>query len=634
MLKLFSLLFGVAGISSSLNAAETKPNVVFILSDDHRADLMSCAGHKFMKTPTLDSIAENGVRFENAFVTSPLCTPSRAGFLTGMYPERTGAPRINEKACSFLEFSRMFPEYLQEAGYQTAYVGKFHIGEGAKPKKGFDYWASWDWVGDPEDLTIYINGKPHPTKDFADDRISELAAEFIQTETKEDQPFFLYVGLKSPHLPYHYPERLEHAFDGVDIPPPASYHEDWEATDKRGLIGSQINFHTFPVGLKHWKTWENYIKSYYRSTLSIDESVKTVLDALEAKGLLDNTLLIYTSDHGYSNGEHALTEKHYAYENIMRVPMLVQYPSEIRGGRVNDELVINLDLAPTVLDFCGVATPEEMDGKSWKPLLTGAADGPLRDDFFFSLTCRDQRFFKPHSAVRSTRFKLIHFNTLDHWELYDLQKDPGEMVNLYGKAGYADEQAHLKKRLTALQKDASWSPLANDPVLALYALDAFPLEWDGAVREQLFAQQPVDYSLSLSVNGRELKWNEVRKKSIGDPLDLSAVFTESADTTYLSVPYESSKGEPGHMQFTVSETCNLALSGWFDNRLMYENWKSADLQGRPRKYMDTFFPYTPAVVPEGRGEIVVRAVSRPDSNPADLQCSILYEKKFHDLLLQ
>lgn len=629
MKKLFPFL-----LIGALSLAAEKPNVVFILSDDHRADLMSCAGHPIIKTPTLDSIAENGVRFENAFVTSPLCTPSRAGFLSGMYPERTGAPRINEKSCSFLEFTRMFPEYLQDAGYQTAYVGKFHIGEGAKPKKGFDYWASWDWVGDPEDLTIFVNGEPRPTQGFADDRISELAAEFIETETKKNKPFFLYVGLKSPHLPYHYPERLEHAFDDDDIPPPASYNEDWEITGKRGLIGSQINIHTFGVGIPHWKTWDNYIKRYYRSALSLDGSVKTVLDALEEKGLLDNTLVVYTSDHGYSNGEHALTEKHYAYEHIMRVPMLVQYPDGIKAGGIDSNLVINLDVAPTILDFCGVPVPESMDGKSWKLLLTGSSKQPLRDDFFFSLTCRNQKFFKPHTAVRTDRYKLIHFNTLDHWELYDLQEDPEEMVNQAGNPAYSDELAHLKTRLSALQKDASWSPLDNVPVIALYALDGFPLKWDEAVRTELFKQSCVDYSQPVKVHGRELKWNLVRKKDLAAPMDLSAVFSDKGNTTWLSIPYETAKGDPGHMQFTVGDGCGLALAGWFDNRLMFENWKSSDLEGRPRKYMNTFFPYTPSVIPEGREQILVRAVNLPDSNPTDFQSTVLFEKKFCDLLLQ
>ncbi len=628
-----TLMIAAAIMGFSAAAAE-KPNVVFILSDDHRADLMSCAGHEFMKTPTLDSIAANGVRFENAFVTSPLCTPSRAGFLSGMYPERTGAPRINEKSCSFLEFTRMFPEYLHEAGYQTAYVGKFHLGEGSIPKKGFDHWASWDWVGDPEDLTIYINGTPRPTQGFADDRISGLAAEYIKTETKKDEPFFLYVGLKSPHLPYHYPERLEHAYDGVTIPTPSSYHEDWEITGKRGLLGSQINIHTFGVGIPYWKTWDHYIKSYYRSALSIDESVKTVLDALNEKGLLDDTLVIYTSDHGYNNGEHALTEKHYAYEHVMRVPMLVQYPRGIRAGGVNDELVINLDIAPTLLDFCGVPVPETMDGRSWKPLLTGTSDAPLREDFFFSLSCRDQPLFKSHTAVRTGRFKLIHFDTLDHWELYDLKNDPEEMVNEVNNPDFADNVVHLKKRLAELKSEANWSPFGNVPVLCLYALEGFPLEWDAQVREQLFAKPHIDYSAPVVVNGRTLAWRKIRKKTIQEPMDLSSVFSESGDTAYLSIPYETTKGDPGHMQWTVSETCNLALAGWFDNRLMFENWKSSDLQGRPRKYMDTFFPYTPPVVPDGSGEILLRAVCRPDSNPADFQSTVLYEKNNCDLLLQ
>lgn len=629
-------LLGTSCLFAAPDQPAKPPNVVFILSDDHRADLMSCAGHPFIKTPVLDSIARNGIRFSNAFSTSPLCTPARAGFLTGRYPERTGAPRICENACSFTEFSTLFPAYLQKAGYQTGYIGKYHIGEGSVPQKGFDYWASWDWVGNPEDLTIYINGKPQATKGFADDRIAELAADFIKTKTQTNRPFFLYVGLKSPHLPYHYPERLEHAFDGDSIPPPVSYNEDWKATGKLGLIGTQINIHTFGVGIPHWKTWDNYIKHYYRSALSLDESVQTVLEALRKQGLDENTIVIYTSDQGYNNGEHALTEKHFAYESVMRIPMLFQYPRLIKGGQTNSELVLNLDIAPTILDFCGVQIPEAMNGKSWKPMLTGAQEPakPLREDFFFALDCNDQPQFKSHTAVRTDRYKLINFERLNHWELYDLKADPGEMVNQANNPEYAETVTHLKRRLQELKKEAGWSQLDNAPVICLYALDAFPLEWDEQVRAEIFKQTPVDYSKPVVVNGKKLQWEIIRRHTMAAPMDLSPVFKGEENCTYLSILYKTAKGDPGHMQFTVSESCGLALAGYFDNRLMYENWKSSDLSGRRRKYMPDFFPYTPPVIPSGKGDILIRAVNLPDSKPSDFQATILFEKDNCDLLLQ
>jgi arylsulfatase A-like enzyme len=629
--------FGAALAASLCEAEQPKrPNVVFILSDDHQAGLMSCAGNPYIKTPTLDSIAQNGVRFKNAFTTSPLCTPSRAGFLSGMYPERTGAPRICEKACSFLEFTRMFPEYLHEAGYQTAYVGKFHLGEGSVPKRGFDYWASWDWVGDPEDLTIYENGKARPTRGFSDDRIAEFAADFIRRQTDPDRQFFLYVGLKSPHLPYAYPDRLEHAFDGVEIPPPHSFYEDWEQTGKKGLIGTLINIHTFPVGLPHFKTWENYIKSYYRSTLSIDESVKTVLDAVRARGIEENTIFIYTTDHGYFIGEHSLSEKHFGYEEVMRIPMVLQYPAQIKGGQVNSELAINLDVAPTILDFCGVTIPGMMNGKSWKPMLTDRPDVPLREDFFFALNANDQPHFKSHTAVRSRRHKLIYFERLRHMELYDLELDPDQMVNRIDDPAYADTVAHLKQRLDDLKSEAEWSQLDNLPVIALYALDAFPYEWDEQVRSEIFRQSPVDYKQPIRIQGRDLEWKIVRKKQMGSPMDLSALFTKVNDTTYLSLPYTNKKEAPGHMQLTVSPDCNLAIAGWYDNRLMYESWQSSDLAGRKRKHMPPphFFPYAPPIVPNAASEVLLQVVNRPGASPDKFQATVLFEAAYCDLLLQ
>jgi len=639
----YSSIFTLAAVATCPLAAEpqqqgSRPNIVFILSDDHRADLLGAAGHPFIKTPTLDLLGKNGVRFTNAFATSPLCTPARAGFLTGKYPERTGAPRICEKACSFLEFTRMFPELLHEAGYQTAYVGKFHLGEGSVPKRGFDYWASWDWVGEPFDLTIHINGEEHPTEGFSDDHVSEVAANFIRNKTNQDQPFFLYVGLTTPHLPFHYPERLSQVFADDDIPPPASFRENWEETGKLGLTGTKINIHTFGVGLTHFGSWDNYIKSYYRSALSIDESVKKVMDAIREKGLEENTIVIYTTDHGYFNGEHSLTEKHYGYEEVMRIPMLVQYPGGIKPGQVNEELVINLDIAPTLLDFAGLPIPEHMDGVSWKPMLTEGQNfkAPLREDFFFALNAQEQPDFKPHTVVRGKNFKLMNFHTLDHWELYDVVNDPKEMVNLATNPDYADTLLQLQKRLEELKEKASWSPLVNEPLLSLYALDSFPLEWDDQVRAEIFKQGPVDYSTPIVVNGKSLEWKRIRRPSFSQPMDLSPIFSEAGNTTYLSVPYESSKGDPGHIQFTVSESCRLALAGYFDNRLMYENWLSSDLSERRRKHMAPphFFPYTPPVIPDGKGEILIRTVNLPNSKPQDFQASVLFETQFTRLPLQ
>ncbi len=313
---------------------------------------------------------------------------------------------------SFLHDQQTFMTMLHNHGYYTGYIGKWHLGKGHEPKPGYDYWVGSKWLGTYFEPESTMNGETKRFSGFTDDVIADLAADFVREHSQEEQPFCLYVGLKAPHLPYSFPERLTNTYDGVSIPKPASYDEDidYEEAGKPGLVNSTIRLKHFKAGLPMFQnSWDQYIKSYYRSALSINDSVKTILDAVDNAGISDDTIVIYTSDQGYHNGEHGLTEKHYAYEDVMRIPLLMRYPRLIEKGVRNQELVNTLDIAPTLLDVCGCPISEELPGKSWQPLFTGSPDGekPFRQDTFFSFVHHPSNKIQGCVAVRTERHKLI-----------------------------------------------------------------------------------------------------------------------------------------------------------------------------------------------------------------------------------
>jgi arylsulfatase A-like enzyme len=354
-----------------ISATGERPNVVLIVSDDHRWDLMSCAGNKYMKTPNLDRLAKEGILFENAFACSSLCSPSRASILTGKYCHQAAATSIIWTNNSFRMQEKPFPARLHDVGYHTSHFGKWHLGEGDKPMNGYDHWAGFEWLGSFFDTKVTINGKIKSFKGFSDDILSNLAAEYITERAGSGQPFCTFLGLKAPHLAFDYPPRLEHAFDGIDIPKPDSYNEDYGETGRLDYLNRLIDVKKWANGgLPMFdNSWEKYVKSYYRSALAIDDAVGNVLNALDDAGIADNTIVIYTSDHGYSLGEHGLTEKHFAHEEAMRIPMIIRYPKMIKRSIRRKELALTIDIAPTLMDICTGSVPPDMVGRSWKPLL-------------------------------------------------------------------------------------------------------------------------------------------------------------------------------------------------------------------------------------------------------------------------
>lgn len=490
-----------------------RPNVVVIVSDDHRWDLMSCQEHPIVKTPNLDRLASEGVMFRNAFATSGVCSPSRGSILTGKYAHQAGTPQIIWMNNLFRAQEIPFPARLHDAGYHTAHVGKWHLGRGDLGMPGYDHWAGFEWLGEYFDTTMTVDGEVKHFKGFADDIISNHAAEYIKERAGSNQPFCVYVGLKSPHLNFSYPPRHEHLLDGVDIPKPDSFEEDYEKSGRLPFLKNVLDVTKFVGGIPMFdNSWEKYVKSYYRSSQAIDDAVGTIMGALDEAGITDDTIVLYTSDQGYTLGEHGLCEKHFSHEEALRVPMLVRWPKLGKPGSRRDELVLNIDIAPTILDLCGVRSDDSIPGRSMKPLLA-AGDQPVdnwREDFFFeTASIGDQ--IPGQVTVRTHRYKLITYPWISKpWcELYDLAKDPHESKNVADEPAYADIRKEMEGRLERLKSENDWSKIVEMPIESFWVLGPVEDALLNEVRAQVVDEPFFDVRRNrIKAGDKEFVWSK------------------------------------------------------------------------------------------------------------------------------
>jgi arylsulfatase A-like enzyme len=412
--------------AAPLHAADRKPNFLFIYADDQRWDAMGVvqreqgerARFPWFKSPNMDRLAAEGVRFRNAFVTLSLCSPSRAAFLTGRYNHLNG---ITNNSTPFPENSVTHATLLHAAGYRTAYIGKWHMGNQRGQRPGFDYSASFIGHGRYNDCSVEINGVATPTKGWIDDVSTAYAIEWMKQN--RGQPFSMVVGFKSPHSPRggeNLPERLRNLYAGeTSRPAPNS--------------GARAIYHG-PVpagGAKPHPLAANSVHlDYLRHVTGADENLGKLLDTLDELGLADDTVVVYSSDNGYFLGEHGLGDKRSLYEESLRIPMLMRYPRLFGKGRVVDEMVLNIDLAPTFLDLAGVPAPREMQGASWKALAAGRKPADWRRSFLA------EYFFEMGDAptavgVRTADAKLVKYPGHPEWtEVFDLAVDPYELKNL------------------------------------------------------------------------------------------------------------------------------------------------------------------------------------------------------------
>jgi arylsulfatase A-like enzyme len=410
-----------------LHAAERKPNFLFIYTDDQRWDAMGVvqreqgehARFPWFKSPNMDRLASEGVRFRNAFVTCSLSAPSRAAYLTGRYNHLNGI--INNKT-AFPENTVTYASLLRTAGYRTAYIGKWHMGNQRGQRPGFDYSASIIGHGCYQDCPVEINGVLTPTKGWLDDVSTDFAIGWMKQN--RSQPFAMVVGFKSPHSPRggkNLPERLLSLYAGETSRPPPNasafplYMAPDPVTGKRskGLSDNAIHL------------------DYLRHVNGADENLGRLLNALDELGLADDTVVVYTSDNGYYLGEHGLGDKRSLYEESLRIPMLVRYPRLFGKGRVVDEMVLNIDLAPTFLDLAGVTVPREIQGVSWKALAAGQKPANWRQSFLAEYFYESIANVPTTVGIRTTNFKLVKIPGHSEWtEAYDLSTDPYEMKNL------------------------------------------------------------------------------------------------------------------------------------------------------------------------------------------------------------
>jgi arylsulfatase A-like enzyme len=437
-----------------LYADQGRPNIVLIVVDDMRFDEFGAGGHSFLETPHIDRLAAEGAMFTRAYHATPLCSPNRASILTGQYVSRHGIlDNTSRRHASHL--LDLFPKELQKAGYTTAHVGKWHMGNDPTPRPGYDYWVSFAGQGKTYDPDLYEDGKTHRVEGYITDIFTDRTCEFIKNSG--DKPFFVYLGHKAVH-----PESKQLDDGTVDLSVrrgfiPAERHKgryEGETLKRRPNYGfSSADQESKPVikraleirhSFEQQENWareidpgisETTVRRRAEMMLAVDEGLGRIVATLEETGQLDNTMIIFTSDNGYFYGEHGLAvERRLPYEESVRTPLLMRFPRKIKPGSRVDGLVVSVDLAPTVLDVAGVAIPDHVQGTSLTPLLSGRAD-KVHDSILIEFYSHENPF--PWTAsldyriVLTDRYKYIRWIRFqDEAELYDLENDPFELNNL------------------------------------------------------------------------------------------------------------------------------------------------------------------------------------------------------------
>ncbi|MDO9375987.1 MAG: sulfatase [Ferruginibacter sp.] len=477
-LKTLGLFWIVAFMYTTGIAQQAAPNIIFILADDHRYDAMG-----FMKnipgleTPGMDRMAAEGMHIKNAFVSTALCSPSRASILTGQYAHTHTVVDNDAPLPSNLTF---FPQYLKKKGYQTAFFGKWHMGNtDDKPQPGFDHWLSFLGQGEYYNSTFNINGKrvKQPADGYVTDQLTEHTLNWLNARNKS-KPFFAYVSHKGVHAEFKPAKRHVGKYANMEIIcPPSMYLTATDSSKRYGTVTQP----TTPVNLKGIPQWvhkqryswhgvdymyhgtikfDNFYHQYLETLQAVDESIEKIIDWVNKEGLAKNTMVVYMGDNGFSFGEHGLIDKRHAYDESMRVPLLVWAPGMVKPKSVLEEVIMNVDLAPTFLDLAGIPKPANMQGNSFNHLLKGKPGKWNRDKVFYEYYWEAAFPQTPTTfAVRSDRYKYIYYNGVwDTNELFDLRNDPYEMNNLildssHRKAGIAlkDELFNWLKQTNGLQ---------------------------------------------------------------------------------------------------------------------------------------------------------------------------------------
>jgi arylsulfatase A-like enzyme len=438
-----------------------RPNLIFMTTDGHRPDALSLNGNRILQTPNFDRIGREGVQFRNSFVTNALCLPSRASALTGLYGHNTGCVDNQDRAIP--ENIPLFTDMLREAGYEVGLFGKAHVRDLGKRK--FDY-----YFGYPGAATDYFwpvitegsHGEVGPPKvydGYVEDLVMDRAIRWMKQ--KREKPFCLIFWFQSPHAPFFRPRRLLDLYNGIPIPKPATFDDDLKGypgkprafADADNVIGTYTRNSQTKSNCA--RTLEEVVKDYYAGIVSADENVGKLFAALTETGQLDDTAIMFSADHGFFMGEWRKYDKRFMHEPSIRTPMLIRYPRMARAGSTVDQMVTNMDIAPTFLELAGLPVPKQMQGLSMVPLLKGEQPRNWRKDWLYEY----YEYPGPHNVrknrgVRTERYKFIHYyEAPEEFELYDLQEDPGELHNLSGDRRHADIERDLRRRLAELRAE-------------------------------------------------------------------------------------------------------------------------------------------------------------------------------------
>ena len=478
MLRILTCLFFVQACIPVL--AESPRNIVVFLIDDLRFDAVGYAGHPFLKTPNIDRLATNGANFKNAFVTTSLCSPSRATILTGLYAH---SHRVVDNYNPVDKELMFFPQLLQTSGYETAFVGKWHMGDDEQPQRGFDHWVSFKGQGIywPHDTGLNVKGRyvPQATKSginvngvnvdqkgYITDELTDYAVQWLDGR-KKHKPWMIYLSHKAVHADFLPPNRYAYKFkdEAVNLPDnwstqPAGFYDVpmWVKNQRNSRHGTEFAYYT-DLDLA------NYYRRYCETILAVDDSVGKVTSWLEKSGQLDSTLILFLGDNGFLFGEHGLIDKRCAYEESIRIPMFVHCPDIVKPETVISEVVANLDVAPTLLEVAGLPVPPQMQGRSMLPLLKGESVA-WRDYLLYEYYWeRNYPQTPTMHAVRGDRFKYVRYHGIwDTDELYDLKADPLERTNLANDPQYADQVQKMNERLFQIlhETDGMELPMVDD----------------------------------------------------------------------------------------------------------------------------------------------------------------------------
>ena len=434
------------------NPEGKRPNLVFIYGEGHRWDCLSAAGHPLVKTPNQDRIGNEGVRFENAFCTNALCAPARSSVLTGMYSKSTGA--LGNSDLDVPLDVPYFTDMLREAGYEIALVGKAHCRAGAADRNWDYYFAFNDAVADYYEPKFFEGrgaqmGPEKTYQGYADEIVMDKAIAWLQ-EPRE-KPFCLLFWPMTPHAPFYRPRRYLDLYNGVIIPKPSTFDDDlkgWPGRSKAVIEAkNKIGTHVNPDGTR---SLEELCKDYYAGLVAVDDMVGRLFSHLEQAGQMDETAIVHSSDHGYFLGEFRMFDKRLMYEPSIRVPMMIRYPKMIHAGSVRREMVLDLDIAPTILEMAGVQPRKEMQGKSMVKVANGGDPGWRKEWLYDYYEYPGYEDVRQHRGIRTETHKLLHFYTVDEWEMYDVGNDPEEKINLYNQPAHAKKQQELTVALTRI----------------------------------------------------------------------------------------------------------------------------------------------------------------------------------------